>query len=181
GLMRDGVTGIPTAQLYTQWAAFFAQTQQDTADRQQQADAAFAAWFNRIKDLFAEDPAGSLQTQIDALQEQKADADAVNEALAGKAAASHTHTKAQVGLGNVDNTADSEKSVHYAETAGSAVDQTARNAASSAQTTANAAMPKTGGTFTGNVVAYGTNRTSSCLRNIYVNGVSTNYILMVRK
>ena len=47
--------------------------------------------------------------------------------------------------------------------------------------TANAAMPKTGGTFTGNVVAYGTNRTSSCLRNIYVNGVSTNYILMVRK
>ena len=98
-----------------------------------------------------------------------------------QAAASHTHTKAQVGLGNVDNTADSAKSVHYAETAGSAVDQTARNAASSAQTTANAAMPKTGGTFTGNVVAYGTNRTSSCLRNIYVNGVSTNYILMVRK
>ena len=106
---------------------------------------------------------------------------AVAEAMEGKAAGEHTHTKAQVGLGNVDNTADSEKSVHYAETAGSAVDQTARNAASSAQTTANAAMPKTGGTFTGNVVAYGTNRTSSCLRNIYVNGVSTNYILMVRK
>ena len=161
GLMRDGVTGIPTTQLYAQWAAFFAQTQQDTADRQQQADAAFAAWFNRIKDLFAEDPAGSLQTQIDALEKSKADA-------------LHTHTKEEVGLGNVDNTADSEKSVHYAETAGSAVDQTARN-------TANNAMPKTGGTFTGNVVAYGTNRTSSCLRNIYVNGVSTNYILMVRK
>lgn len=32
----------------------------------------------------------------------------------------HTHTKAEVGLGNVDNTADSAKSVKYATTAGSA-------------------------------------------------------------
>ena len=32
----------------------------------------------------------------------------------------HTHTKAQVGLGNVDNTADSAKSVKYATSAGSA-------------------------------------------------------------
>lgn len=30
----------------------------------------------------------------------------------------HTHTKAQVGLGNVDNTADSAKSVNYANSAG---------------------------------------------------------------
>ena len=33
---------------------------------------------------------------------------------------SHTHTKSQVGLGNVDNTADSAKSVKYATSAGSA-------------------------------------------------------------
>lgn len=32
----------------------------------------------------------------------------------------HTHTKADIGLGNVDNTADSEKSVLYAKNAGSA-------------------------------------------------------------
>ena len=38
----------------------------------------------------------------------------------GAAASSHTHTKAEVGLGNVDNTADSAKSVKYATTAGSA-------------------------------------------------------------
>lgn len=76
------------------------------------------------------------------------------------AAASHTHTKAQVGLGNVDNTADSAKSVKYAASAGSAVDQTARNSAASAQTAANNAnanannrMPIGGGTFTGRVVA----------------------------
>ena len=36
-----------------------------------------------------------------------------------KANSSHTHTKAEVGLGNVDNTADSAKSVKYATSAGS--------------------------------------------------------------
>lgn len=40
--------------------------------------------------------------------------------LSSKANSSHTHTKAQVGLGNVDNTADSAKSVKYATSAGSA-------------------------------------------------------------
>ena len=35
-----------------------------------------------------------------------------------KANSSHTHTKSQVGLGNVDNTADANKSVNYATTAG---------------------------------------------------------------
>lgn len=34
--------------------------------------------------------------------------------------ASHTHTKSDIGLGNVDNTADSAKSVNYAASAGSA-------------------------------------------------------------
>lgn len=36
------------------------------------------------------------------------------------ATASHTHSKSEVGLGNVDNTADANKSVKYATTAGSA-------------------------------------------------------------
>lgn len=35
------------------------------------------------------------------------------------ATAGHTHTKAQIGLGNVDNTADANKSVKYATSAGS--------------------------------------------------------------
>lgn len=38
----------------------------------------------------------------------------------GAAAASHTHAKSEVGLGNVDNTTDSAKSVKYATSAGSA-------------------------------------------------------------
>lgn len=45
----------------------------------------------------------------------------------GKAASGHTHTKAQVGLGNVDNTADSAKSVKYATSAGSAGSATKAN------------------------------------------------------
>lgn len=45
----------------------------------------------------------------------------------GKAASGHTHTKSQVGLGNVDNTADSAKSVKYATSAGSAGSATKAN------------------------------------------------------
>lgn len=40
------------------------------------------------------------------------------------APASHSHSKAEVGLGNVDNTADADKSVKYAATAGSATSAT---------------------------------------------------------
>ncbi len=182
GLMRDGVTGIPTQTLHAQWAAFYAAAQQAEADRQQAAGEAFTAWFTGIRNQLTEDTAGGLLAQINALSQS------TQQALEGKAAAVHTHTKDEVGLASVDNTADSEKSVLYAQTAGAAVDQTARDAAAvaqtaanTAQTAANARMPIAGGTFTGNVAAYGTNRTNNCLRNIYVNGVSTNYILMVRK
>ena len=45
---------------------------------------------------------------------------ALKELVDGKAASSHTHSKSDVGLGNVDNTADANKSVSYANSAGSA-------------------------------------------------------------
>ena len=53
-------------------------------------------------------------------------------------------------------------------------------------TLADNAMPKSGGTFTGNAVAYSTNRTGANLRNISVQNsssteVSTNRIIMKRK
>ncbi len=50
----------------------------------------------------------------------KAEFDKVNSNLSGKANSSHTHTKSEVGLGNVNNTADANKSVKYATSAGSA-------------------------------------------------------------
>ena len=43
----------------------------------------------------------------------------INTKLAGKAEKSHTHSKSEVGLGNVDNTADANKSVKYAGSSGS--------------------------------------------------------------
>ena len=50
----------------------------------------------------------------------------------GKAPNGHTHTKSQVGLGNVDNTADANKSVKYATSAGSASSATKATSADSA-------------------------------------------------
>ncbi len=52
----------------------------------------------------------------------------------GKAPNGHTHTKDQVGLGNVDNTADANKSVKYATSAGSASTATKATTADSATT-----------------------------------------------
>lgn len=59
----------------------------------------------------------------------------LKELVDGKAPSSHTHTKSEVGLGNVDNTADATKSVKYAISAGSASSATAltSNAGSSTQ------------------------------------------------
>lgn len=59
----------------------------------------------------------------------------LKELADGKAPSSHTHTKSEVGLGNVDNTADATKSVKYATSAGSASSAAAltSNAGSSTQ------------------------------------------------
>lgn len=58
-------------------------------------------------------------------------------------------------------------------------------AVNAAQTTANAALPKAGGTMTGNLVAYSTNRSTIGLRNAQVqnsagSAVSTNYLVFRR-
>ena len=56
GLMRDGVTGLPTAQLFAQ-----ARAQLDGYSSE------FELWFARIKGQLSEDAAGHLQQQVDAL------------------------------------------------------------------------------------------------------------------
>lgn len=53
--------------------------------------------------------------------------------------AGHTHTKAQVGLGNVDNTADANKSVKHATTANSAITAGTATNVSAGEGTADAA------------------------------------------
>lgn len=58
----------------------------------------------------------------------------INSKLAEKAEKVHTHVKSEVGLGNVDNTADANKSVKYAASAGSASSSTTSGSLSSAGT-----------------------------------------------
>lgn len=59
-------------------------------------------------------PAGHTHADLTSAIATKADAAAVTTALAGKSDTSHTHTKANVGLGNVDNTSDVNKPVSTA-------------------------------------------------------------------
>lgn len=68
----------------------------------------------------------------------------------GAATNNHTHTKSQVGLSNVDNTADSEKSVKYATSAGSSNNSTTVNGH-----TVNADVPS-GAKFTDTVYTHPT-------------------------
>lgn len=63
---------------------------------------------------------------------------------------------------------------------------TTKTIADSAKTSAGNAMPKSGGTFTGQVVAYKTNRTTIDVRNCVVcnssgTPISTNYLIFNRK
>ena len=57
----------------------------------------------------------------------------------GASPTGHTHTKSEVGLGKVDNTADADKSVKYATSAGSATKATSATTASKLGTDAGSA------------------------------------------
>lgn len=172
--------------------ALIAQWQDQFQNRLAENLSEFQAWFDGMKDQLTEDAAGNLQTQLNVAKESLStlDASAVKSVngVAPEEGGKVVLSKTDLRLENVDNTADAVKRVAYADTAGSATDQTARNSAATAQTAAvsananaNTKMPIAGGTFTGNVAAINTNRTGNCVRNIYVNGVDTNYIRMVRK
>lgn len=68
GLMRDGVTGIPTEQLQEQVTALLADLRvafENQLDLQEQD---FDAWFETIKGKLGDDPATALQAQVDDLQ-----------------------------------------------------------------------------------------------------------------
>jgi hypothetical protein len=78
GLMRDGVTGIPTQHLQDAWLAWFSTYRLTT-------EADFTAWFNTVKDTLAEDVAGNLLIMIQ-------DVSAVAEEAARKAEASYAAT-----------------------------------------------------------------------------------------
>lgn len=65
-----------------------------------------------------EDYAGIVDEDLNADSYNPVENAAVCEGLNSKSNIGHTHTKAEVGLGNVDNTADADKRVKYATSAG---------------------------------------------------------------
>lgn len=60
GLMRDGVTGIPTQALYDQFSAWFATVKKELDDKTFDMKHEFTAWFESIKGTLSEDPATAL-------------------------------------------------------------------------------------------------------------------------
>lgn len=87
----------------------------DTLDGKHASDFASASDMTTAKSNI-----GELQTKVG----DKSVSNQISTAIASKADTGHTHTKSEVGLGNVDNTADADKSVKYATSAGSAASVT---------------------------------------------------------
>lgn len=73
----------------------------------------------------------------------------INSKLAEKAEKVHTHVKSEVGLGNVDNTADANKSVKYAASAGTAASCTGNAATATTATKLATARSINGTNFDG--------------------------------
>lgn len=102
----------------------------------------------------------------------------------GKASSTHTHTKADVGLGNVDNTADADKSVKYATSAGDA--STVSGHTVSVNVPANAKFTDTDTHYASkNVVgaSTATSNTTSALTNgnVYINSVENGKVTSAHK
>lgn len=132
--------------------ALIAQWQDQFQNRLAENLAEFQAWFDGMKDQLTEDAAGNLQGQLNNFSQIiESTVRTVNGVLPvdGNVVLSH---------------------IEYAYTAGSAVDQTARDVAE-------AAMPISGGEFTGNVTAASEYSNGWCIRNAHIrtsSGTETN-------
>lgn len=67
GLMRDGVTGIPTASLHAQAQQILTELTDALNAQIVRQSAEFDAWFDDLKEKLGEDPATALQLQVDNL------------------------------------------------------------------------------------------------------------------
>ena len=69
GLMRDGVTGIPTASLQAQAQQILSDLVDALNAQMVQQSDEFTAWFNDLKGKLGEDPATALQLQVNELKD----------------------------------------------------------------------------------------------------------------
>ena len=88
--------------------------------------------------------------------------------------------------GRIDSAQSTANAAQSTANAAQSTANAAQSTANAAQNTANNAMPKSGGTFTGNVTADGSNRIGGCIRDIYMCnsswvGVSTSRLVTLRK
>lgn len=81
GIMRDGVTGIPTAQLQEQAMALMEQVAESVNQWEQEQTAEFEEWFEGIKGVLDGDTAGNLLNMI---QQETADRQAADSAIESK-------------------------------------------------------------------------------------------------
>ena len=70
GLMRDGVTGIPTASLHAQAQQILTELTDALNAQIVRQSSEFDAWFEELKGKLGEDPATALQQQVDNLLNQ---------------------------------------------------------------------------------------------------------------
>lgn len=162
--------GMNIDALIAKWEAQFTEWSENS-------ESEFNTWFDEMKDQLSTDAAGNLQNQVN------------KKAPISHASSSETYGKGTGTLfGHVKLsdtlTSDSDATGGVAATpkAVKAVNSEAVNA----RAVADAAMPKTGGTFTGTVAAKSQNISGYYLRNIVVRNSatanqSTNFIIMDRK
>ena len=122
GLMRDGVTGIPTAQLQEQVQQLIDHLRAEVDGIEQGSEIMLKTVYDAdgdgVVDEAAAAPWSGITGKPDTFPPSAHNHDdryytetETDTKLAGKANSSHTHSKDQVGLGNVDNTADANKTV----------------------------------------------------------------------
>lgn len=138
----------------------------DTLDGKHASDFASASDMTTAKSNI-----GELQTKVG----DKSVSSQISTAIASKADTGHTHTKSEVGLGNVDNTADADKSVKYATSAGSAASVTgvvdfAHGGTGRTNRDSGYSALMSGGTYTGNL-----NDCQNCGTYVFSTDHVTNY------
>lgn len=176
GLMRDGITGIPTAQLQAQGQELIDQLKvllQSTLDGASQM----------LKTVY--DPQGK-NTDIFSAIETHAAAKA-SGTTSGHVTLSDSTASTSGAADGIAATPAAVKATKDAAASAASAASAAQSTANSANTTANAAMPKSGGNFSGSVMARTTLRTISeelvnvSVRNSSWQSVSSDFLVLIRK
>ena len=130
GIMRDGVTGIPTAQLQEQAESLMRMVESSLIEFQIKEEQEFTNWFDSVKDILDESVAGNLQNQITENKE-------ISDSHIANKSNPHSVSASQIGAVPTSRTINGQALTGN-------INLTASNVG---------AMPLAGGTFTGPAIA----------------------------